>query len=235
MDTEKQTPENIRPKRYSSESGPEITLSSVNRRHVFRQIGWQGHSGLFYSLDEDPSLYEKGGFSPMWIQVHSGSYLNTDEELLDDELDAAPKEAPNFKIGPHGEVAYDDHRVPGRCPACGRPGLTIMSNNHITCAYLDCPNPTKLNDLIQEFRSGEILVWIPEKVQPTIIENDPKPRVSIRVIFTNGNIMYYPVPPLEGWKIDTTNRVLIIGKNVPRTHIPLDNVIHFDLERVNEP
>lgn len=36
---------------------------------VFRQVGWQGHSGTFYNMTQDPSTVEKGGFSPMYIQI----------------------------------------------------------------------------------------------------------------------------------------------------------------------
>lgn len=39
------------------------------RRIIFRQVGWQGQTGRFYTLQEDPSLTEKGSFSPMYIQV----------------------------------------------------------------------------------------------------------------------------------------------------------------------
>jgi hypothetical protein len=42
-----------------------------SRRYTYRQIGWQGHSGWFYAYDEDPSKYEYGGFSPIWVCVHS--------------------------------------------------------------------------------------------------------------------------------------------------------------------
>jgi hypothetical protein len=37
---------------------------------TFRQVGWQGFTGRFYSLGEDPSPTEKGGFMPLWIQAH---------------------------------------------------------------------------------------------------------------------------------------------------------------------
>jgi len=40
-----------------------------DKRIIFRQVGWLGQTGAFYKLDEDPSLTERGGFSPMYIQI----------------------------------------------------------------------------------------------------------------------------------------------------------------------
>lgn len=40
-----------------------------NRRYIFRQVGWLGQTGRFYTLEEDPHLTENGGFSPMFIQI----------------------------------------------------------------------------------------------------------------------------------------------------------------------
>lgn len=46
-----------------------ISTDQMNR--TFRQVGWQGFTGRFYTLDEDPSQTEKGGFSPIWILAHA--------------------------------------------------------------------------------------------------------------------------------------------------------------------
>ena len=40
-----------------------------DKRVVFRQIGWQGQTGRFYTMDENPKLTEPGSFTPMYIQV----------------------------------------------------------------------------------------------------------------------------------------------------------------------
>jgi hypothetical protein len=45
------------------------TEEDPDKRVVFRQVGWQGHSGKFYVLGVDPSNSEKGGFSPIYIQI----------------------------------------------------------------------------------------------------------------------------------------------------------------------
>jgi len=67
----KPMPVSTRPKRLASAEAEEMVVVNKSRRYTYRQIGWHGQSGLFYSLDEDPSKYEYGSFSPMWICVHS--------------------------------------------------------------------------------------------------------------------------------------------------------------------
>jgi len=64
-------PPNDRPIRAASADGPEMVVINGTKRYTYRQIGWQGHSGWFYAYDEDPSKYEYGGFSPIWVCVHS--------------------------------------------------------------------------------------------------------------------------------------------------------------------
>lgn len=64
-------PPDTRPHRAAHEPGDELTLVQPNGiRRVFRQIGWHGQSGAFYSLGEDPSPYEPGSFSPLWLVAH---------------------------------------------------------------------------------------------------------------------------------------------------------------------
>lgn len=38
-----------------------------DKRIVFRQVGWQGHSGRFYPMGARPE--EAGGFSPVYCQI----------------------------------------------------------------------------------------------------------------------------------------------------------------------
>ena len=38
--------------------------------------------------------------------------------------------------------------VQGRCPACRGTSLFLGSGGHVTCARLDCPNPTAADDLL---------------------------------------------------------------------------------------
>jgi hypothetical protein len=53
--------------------------------------------------------------------------------------------------------------------------------------------------------------------------------ITIAVTHFNGQVMYHPVPEGQGWRIDPMHRCIVIGKGVPRTHVPLDTVLHFDL------
>lgn len=52
--------------------------------------------------------------------------------------------------------------------------------------------------------------------------------IQLAFTYANGETMYHPVPQ-EGWRIDTMQRVVVIGKGVPRTLVPLDGVLHFEL------
>lgn len=40
-----------------------------SRRVIFRQVGWLGQTGRFYTLEEDPSRTERGGFAPIYRQI----------------------------------------------------------------------------------------------------------------------------------------------------------------------
>lgn len=52
------------------------------------------------------------------------------------------------------------------------------------------------------------------------------------VTYDDHQIMYYPVDPTRGWRIDAPSRCLIIGVGgLPRTYVPLDRVRSFDIER----
>lgn len=39
------------------------------RKVVFRQVGWLGQTGRMYPMGENPSETERGGFSPMYVQI----------------------------------------------------------------------------------------------------------------------------------------------------------------------
>ena len=64
-------PENTRPYRAMSATGPEITLAGEDYRQTLRQVGWLGQTGAFYALDEKPSAHEAGSFTPLWFIAHS--------------------------------------------------------------------------------------------------------------------------------------------------------------------
>lgn len=72
MDTDKPRPPDTRPHREPSASGPERTVVDGATRLTYRQVGWLGHrDGAFYSLDEDPSQHEPGGWSPLHVLAHA--------------------------------------------------------------------------------------------------------------------------------------------------------------------
>jgi hypothetical protein len=80
-----------RPHRPMSAEGPEQVLWAKDgtRDYVLRQVGWIGQSGAFYSLDEDPALTKRGGFSPLLFIAHSdarevGDTGQADEPQRDD-------------------------------------------------------------------------------------------------------------------------------------------------------
>ena len=84
MTTEnKITPPNVRPYHPAHKTGDErITHTTEKpgwRRQVWRQIGWHGQSGAFYSLAEDPSRYEPGSFGPLWLLVDDEPVILPDD------------------------------------------------------------------------------------------------------------------------------------------------------------
>lgn len=58
--------------------------------------------------------------------------------------------------------------------------------------------------------------------------------VQLVVTYFDHQVMYYPVDSERGWKIDNPSRCLIIGRGVPRTFVPLDQVRSFDIVRFGE-
>lgn len=63
-------------------------------------------------------------------------------------------------------------------------------------------------------------------------EPEPEaPTVHIVVSYHDHQTGFFAVPPDEGWKVDAASRCIVIGRGVPRVHIPLDNVQAFRVER----
>jgi len=48
-----------------------MNIVAAGQSMTFRQVGWHGQTGAFYSLDEDPSRHEPGSFGPLWILAHN--------------------------------------------------------------------------------------------------------------------------------------------------------------------
>ncbi len=54
------------------ENGELHVNDTTEPKVVFRQVGWLGQTGTFYGLNQDGryiKLHEKGGFSPIYVQV----------------------------------------------------------------------------------------------------------------------------------------------------------------------
>jgi hypothetical protein len=58
--------------------------------------------------------------------------------------------------------------------------------------------------------------------------------VHLVVTYTTHQVMYYPVPRTEGWKINTADRTIVVGRGVPRILVPLDNVLSIELEECED-
>jgi hypothetical protein len=56
-----------------AKQGPHL---AHNSRAVMSQVGWLGHSGSVYALADEPrDLRERGGYSPLYIQIGVWEYL----------------------------------------------------------------------------------------------------------------------------------------------------------------
>lgn len=64
-------------------------------------------------------------------------------------------------------------------------------------------------------------------------EEESVPRVQL-VVWHRGTHLptYYTIPPGQGWRIDCDTRHLVIGRGLPRKHVPLDNVLSYDIEEL---
>jgi len=52
--------------------------------------------------------------------------------------------------------------------------------------------------------------------------------IHLAIEYKDGSSRYYPVS--DSWRVDTTFRMIVIGRGVPRIHIPLDNVYSIEIE-----
>lgn len=55
--------------------------------------------------------------------------------------------------------------------------------------------------------------------------------VQLVVEYADHQTRYYPANP--GWRVDAASRCLVIGRDLPRTYIPLDRVMAWTVEQVN--
>lgn len=132
----------------------------------------------------------------------------------------------------------------------GKPGLTdVSSADFAHCVEEDCAvYSSQVRQAWIDDRMGPDIMWQnPETlVHPIDIFGSerpapsrfrlvgldtPKPRkLHLAVQFKNGENGYFPVSSARGWRINSASREIIVGKGVPRTHIPLDNVLYYDIE-----
>lgn len=74
------TAPDTRPYRAMSATGTEIITTGDGYRRTWRQVGWLGQTGAFYSLDETPQRYERGSFSPLYFIAHADE-IDTNTEI----------------------------------------------------------------------------------------------------------------------------------------------------------
>jgi hypothetical protein len=55
-------------------------------------------------------------------------------------------------------------------------------------------------------------------------------KVQLVVLYNDHVTMYYPIPQGQGWHVDAANRQIIIGRGLPRTAVPLDQVRNYRVE-----
>ncbi|MEU8186034.1 hypothetical protein [Micromonospora carbonacea] len=54
--------------------------------------------------------------------------------------------------------------------------------------------------------------------------------VQLRVEYADHQRRYFPAE--RGWRIDAASRCIVIGRDLPRTYVPLDGVTDFTVEHV---
>lgn len=59
--------------------------------------------------------------------------------------------------------------------------------------------------------------------------------IEIQVTYTTHQQAFFPIDPGEGWRVDPATRTLVVGHGVPRIHVPLDNVMMFELVEKSDP
>jgi len=69
------------------------------------------------------------------------------------------------------------------------------------------------------------------EANPTTGRTAPMKRlVQLVVEYANHQTRFYPANP--GWRIDAANRCIVIGRDLPRTYVPLDGVVAWHVELV---
>ena len=63
---------------------------------------------------------------------------------------------------------------------------------------------------------------------PRALQEVAAARVHLVVTYTDHTVMYYPTE--RGWRINNPQRCIVIGRGLPRTYIPLDQVRAFVVE-----
>lgn len=61
------------------------------------------------------------------------------------------------------------------------------------------------------------------------------PQITLVVTYADHQTGYFQVPEGESWRVDPATRCLVVGRGVPRTHVPLDSVQSFDVVHEEAP
>jgi len=122
-------------------------------------------------------------------------------------------------------VMYRDYQIGSLCEsrAWGPPMLFSAVTDDVTCPAC------------REKLDGTTTLSMSKgqgQINPNAVA-DNRPRVRLVVTHTTHQTTYYPVPPDQGWKVNVAMRCLVVGHGIPRTYIPLDSVLWFDLEEID--
>jgi hypothetical protein len=114
-----------------------------------------------------------------------------------------------------------------KCVHCGEKlrRLSLCGHYHRegeTCDVNEALQTAKWRD------EASPIMTVPENAETFTLE-PKRPRIQLHIILLNGGHLYFP-EPWTGWKVDAASRCIIVGKGVPRYHIPLENVAYFGPE-----
>lgn len=173
--------------------------------------------------------------------------LNAHQRKHKNEAKNASKHVPGYKLR-DPKVAFARHQE--------RKHTKVFGHD---CMFTPCMNFTlddKGNPVLKEHIAKADAVALAEGRDPnTIVEDDSKALllpeevtaleqiaeainmtervVYLTITYWDWDIRRFPTFHSTGWKIDPNRNLLVIGRGVPRTEIPLSNVRFYDVEEEN--
>lgn len=110
----------------------------------------------------------------------------------------------------------------GICRECGERRRELGRCGHYHPEGITCDLGARLiqEDFVRATREGRVMT----------VPDPPQLRVQLVVLKMNGTHRFYPMDKYGSWKINPTDRTLIIGKGMGRIIIPLETIDHISLE-----